>query len=87
MYDYTIELAGDTMLSCFFGRRLKEDKIEGDTAFIFLRKLLAGLTSQTVDLFYAMFGAKFLQLGIRQMDREMNRKVRIYNAWTRQLLN
>ena len=65
MYDYTIELAGNTMLSCFFGRELKDEKIEGDNVFVFLKKLFAGLIGQNNDPLYGMLGVKFLERGMR----------------------
>ena len=74
------------MLSCFFGKKLSDEKIEGDSIFVFLRKLLDGLVQQTVSTRYGIFGVKYLELGLNQTDREVNRKLSIYKAWAKKLI-
>ena len=75
------ELAGNVMIDGFFGKGIQVDRIEGKTVYLYAKEVLEGLTLQRRDPLYFLFGQKFLELGIRKMDREMNRKVAVYEAW------
>ena len=38
------------------------------------------------DFWYGIFGVKFLNLGIRKKDRDLNRKLKLYKVWGYELI-
>lgn len=48
---------------------------------------MGDLLSQTYSLPYALFGIKFLNLGLRQKDRDVNRRLKIYKNWGKKMVS
>ena len=74
------------MINVFFGKRMQSDRIEGKTVFTYAKEVIGDLIAQRRDFFYFLLGSKFLELGIRKKDREMNRKVALYEAWGKKVV-
>ena len=69
------------MIDGFFGKGIQVDRIEDKTVFSYAKEVLEELITQRQDPLYFLLGPKFLELGIRKKDRQMNRKVALYEAW------
>lgn len=39
------------------------------------------MRTQTISIFFLLFGAKFFDLGLRKIDRDMNRKIRAFKQF------
>ena len=39
------------------------------------------------DFFCTVFGAKFLDLGVREKDRDLNRRLKLYKEWGHKIVN
>ena len=87
VHDYSSELASCVMLQCFFGKDMENEKIEGVSIPIFVQNLMGDISSETTDLPYIIFGVKFFNLGIRKKDRDINRRLKLYKSWGKQLVN
>ena len=81
-----VSLAGNVMVDCFFGENIKEEKIEGKTIFQFAKEIMGESMSQR-DILYFLLGIKFINLGLRKKDRLMNRKISMYEAWGRNVID
>ena len=57
------------------------EKIEGQSIFEFIQNLMGDSALQISDLPYVLFGVKFLELGLREKDRKINERLKIYKAW------
>ena len=69
------------ILSCFFGTDMKEERIEGFKIVPYIQNLFADALIQSLSLFYAVFGLKGVKLGLREVDKRMNRRIELYKAW------
>ena len=79
-------MAANVMFDCFFGQSLRQEQIEGVSPFVFLRQLANDVNVQNFDLLCMIFGTKFLELGLRQKDRDISRRLRVYEEWGRQVV-
>ena len=73
------------MVDCFFGENIKDEKIEGKGIFQFAKEIMGESMTQR-DIFYFLLGLKFINLGIRKKDRVLNRKIAIYEAWGKKVI-
>ena len=81
IHDFTKELGGDVMMNCFFGKSTENQKIEESDIPIFLSKLMGDMAQQVADIKYTFFGVKYLELGLKQKDREVNRRLKLFKSW------
>ena len=72
------------MLACFFGKDLSNEMIDGKSIPRLLHSLIDNLLEQHVSIFYGLTGVAGLKLGLRELDRQVNRKIKVYNAWGKQ---
>ena len=75
------------MLSCFFGQTLKEEKIEGVSIQKFFSDIMGDINLQRGDPLYFAFGKRFLDLGIRKKDRDLNRRIKMYKSWGHKIVS
>ena len=75
------------MLSCFFGHELENEKIEGVSIPSFFSDIMGDINLQRGDLLYAVLGPKLLDSGIRQKDRDLNRRLKLYRSWGHKLID
>lgn len=52
-----------------------------------LSNLISLNTTQNNTVWYMLFGAKFFDLGLRKIDREINSKIRVIRAIGRDTIN
>ena len=69
------------MMNCFFGKSTENQKIEESDIPIFLSKLMGDMAQQVADIKYTFFGVKYLELGLKQKDREVNRRLKLFKSW------
>ena len=48
---------------------------------------MSDLLDQTYSLPYALFGVKFLNMGFRKKDRDINRRLKIYKNWGKKIVS
>ena len=53
---------------------------------VFVTQLMADLTLQLSDFGHILFGIKYLQLGLKTKDREVNRRIQLFQAWGNKFL-
>ena len=81
IHDYTTELGSHVTLDCFFGHNSLNEKIEGVNVPDFVQKLMGDLALQNADPVYIILGLKFIKLGLREKDKDINRRLKLYKAW------
>ena len=73
--DATTALAGNVIVSCFFGSDIKDEQIEGKKIPCFIKEMIGDLAVQIFDPLTILFNIRLINWGIRQKDREVNRKI------------
>ena len=63
------------MMECFFGTARTYEKIDGKLISVFLADLITDITKQGLSPLGLLLGCKFLSLGIRSGDRDINRRI------------
>lgn len=48
---------------------------------------MGDINLQRGDFFCTVFGAKFLDLGLREKDRDLKRRLEQYNKWGNRIVN
>ena len=81
MLDLTTTLAGNVITTCFFGSDLKSEKIEGKTIPCFIKELIGHMAIQLFGPLGVLGGYQLVELGLRQKDREVNRRIALYKKW------
>ena len=66
---------------------MKNEQIEGKNVKKFMKDLTGDLFNSINSFFVFVFGLKFLKMGIRECDRLNNRKVQLYLAWGKDIVN
>ena len=79
--DATTTVAGNVMVSCFFGSTLKNEKIEGKSVPEFIKELIGDLAIQMFSPLTFLLGHRLIDLGLRKKDREIKRKAKIFKSW------
>jgi cytochrome P450 len=54
---------------------------------LFINRLTNDMALQPENWFYPLFGVKFLNLGLREMDRDINNRIKIYKSWAKEKVN
>jgi cytochrome P450 len=75
------------MMRFFFGEKnVKGKKLDGLDISKFLNKLMGDVDTQTFELPAVLFGMKFLELGLRAKDRDVNRRIRLFRSFAFDLI-
>ena len=85
--DYSNALASKVILTCFFGTEFRGETIEGLSVANYMKHLLGDIFVQAFSLFFALFGLKGVSLGIRKIDKDINRRIKIYQGWGRTIVD
>lgn len=56
-------------------------KLEGKPLCLFMNQLIADVTQQGFDPISFLLGMKFLNLGLRAKDRDINRRLKVFKDW------
>lgn len=67
-------------MTSFLGLKTDE-KIEGISVAVFLKNIVDDAVDIGLDFPSLLLGEKLMNLGIRKMDRSINRRVAAYRAW------
>lgn len=78
--ELTVRMFSSVILECFFGGAT-EETIEGTPACVFINKLIADLVQAGFELVPSILGVKFLNMGIRAKDRDVNRRIVLFKSW------
>ena len=60
------------MLECFFGHKSSHEKINNVSIAKFMNNLNNDGASQGFTPYYLFFGTRFLNLGLRKIDKDIN---------------
>lgn len=74
------------MVSAFFGTSCKGRTLEGKKLSTFISDLVADGSRQSQSLPAMLFGPKFSELGLRAVDRDINRRSKLFNAFAGDLV-
>lgn len=67
----------NVMMECFFGVGTSSDKVEGEWLATFLNKLNGDAMQRGFQPLSLLLGPKFLDAGLTQEDKSINRRIRI----------
>ena len=73
----------NVMLECFFGTKSSHEKINNVSIAKFMNKLNTDGANQGFSVYYLLFGIKFLNLGIRKIDKDVNERIAISRAFSK----
>lgn len=59
----------------------KDEKIEGVSVAMFLKTLMDDSLINGIDFVSMVLGEGFKKLGIRKIDQDINRRIKLYKAW------
>lgn len=48
---------------------------------------MGDINLQRGDPFYFIFGPRFLDLGLRKKDRDLNRRIKLYKSWGHKIVS
>lgn len=49
--------------------------------------MVADLGLQRVDPLFALFGVKYLELGIKKKDKDLNRRIALFKSWGKAIVD
>ncbi len=75
------ELLSTILAKMLFGVEVGEDQLDGQTVASFVNNLVTDGIQQCATLPVAIFGAKFVKMGIRSKDRDVLRRINIYREF------
>ena len=78
----TQKFSSSIIMRSFFASNFHEQQIDGESLIKVTVDLLRSISEQTMSLAYMLFGTRFLSLGIRQKDREVNRNLKKFKIAT-----
>ena len=87
IHEYSLGMASTVVLSCFLGAELQDEQIEGKNIGKFLQDLASDVFLQSFSLFFAVFGVRGVKLGLRKVDKDINRRVKLYQAVGRSIVD
>lgn len=74
------------MVRAFFGGDCKGKTIEGKRLSTFISDLVADGNRQSQNVVSMLLGPKFMDLGIRKMDRDINRRIKLFRTFAGDLV-
>lgn len=75
------------MVRVFFGGDLKGKTLEGKKLSTYISDLVADGNNQSMNLLSMLLGPKFLNMGIRAKDRDLNRRTKLFKAFAYDLVS
>ena len=69
------------MIECFLGGKSSSETIDGKSVASFLIKLKLDVNKQSTSKIGRLLGVRFLNLGLRSEDREINERIKKFNDW------
>lgn len=75
------------MMECFFGSQSANEKIEGQPLSLFMIQLIIDVSSQSFEPISMLLGTKFLNLGLREKDRSINKRIKLLRQMASMLIN
>jgi hypothetical protein len=67
----------NVMMECFFGNSPTYEKIDGKILSMFLSQLTTDINKQSFSPIGLLFGVNFFNLGLREEDRDINRRIKL----------
>ena len=81
IFDLTASIASNVTFEGFIGGKLSNEKINGESVTDYLVEFLEDGHAQLMDPLVWIFGPSFPNLGLRKIDRDLNERTKIFNAW------
>ncbi len=61
--------------------------LDGKPLCLFRNQLIADVTQNSMQLLPIIFGAKFINAGLRARDRDCNRRIKLFKNWGRSFIH
>jgi cytochrome P450 len=81
LLDMFQDLLATFMIKFFFGTELKGQTLDGVAIPLFITKLMFDVNEQGFEPVALALGPKFLKLGLRVKDRDINRRVKLFRDY------
>jgi cytochrome P450 len=81
LLDMFQDLLATFMIKFFFGTELKGQTLDGVAIPLFITKLMFDVNEQGFEPVALALGPKFLELGLRAKDRDINRRVKLFRDY------
>jgi cytochrome P450 len=81
LLDMFQDLLATFMIKFFFGTELKGQTLDGVAIPLFITKLMFDVNEQGFEPVALALGPKFLELGLRVKDRDINRRVKLFRDY------
>jgi cytochrome P450 len=81
LLDMFQDLLATFMIKFFFGGELKGQTLDGVAIPLFITKLMFDVNEQGFEPVALALGPKFLELGLRAKDRDINRRVKLFRDY------
>ena len=82
---YAVSTTGKVIFECFFNYRLENERIENEAVLPFFRKLTSDVFTRFFQPHVRFLGLKFQEMGLTAKDRDINRRLKIYKAWSQDI--
>lgn len=80
-------LASNVILECFLGGKSETVELDGKSLANFLITLINDTNIQSSSPLSMILGVKFLNLGLRAIDRDINRRLKLFTDWGIKYIN
>ena len=80
IFDTLSESANNVIMECFFGVPATHERVKGQSFAAFFSRLISKVTHQQFSVPGLILGPKFLDLGLRACDREINQETKLYKS-------
>lgn len=81
------EILSTAMIRAFFGGDCRRKTLEGKKLPNYISDLVADVHRQSQNILSALLGPKFLEMGLRESDRDINHRMRLFKAFASDLIN
>lgn len=85
MIDLTVRMFSSVVMECFLGGATDET-LEGKPVCLYMNQLIADVTLSAFELLPMILGVRFVSLGIRAKDRDINRRIKLFRTWGLQFI-
>lgn len=75
------------MVKLFFGSDSKERTLEGKKLATYFNDLVSDGYNQSQNILSLLLGPKFMDMGIRKSDRDINRRMKLFRAFAVDLVS
>jgi hypothetical protein len=80
------DILATVMVRIFFGSDIKGKTLDGQKISQFVSELVADGQRQSQSPLVMLLGPKFTDLGIRELDRDLNRRLKLFRAFAYDLV-